>query len=325
MTGLLLGCGLLATLPFGGAAAEPAASTLVVHTTVTTATPRSGMNVQAQVWVAATGDAATNATLSFSADPKTGVSISALCTRSPQGYCKLGDVDSGGATVPFTIKLKARTSPVTVTLGVWTRAENVKAAWEYKKIKFRAAAPVSPKPSSTPSSTTPSSPPSTPPSTTTTTPPVSSFTPVVPPTDPMLPTVPTTTNGVTVAPTTSITPGAGGLLTTAPSDVTTYQPPGGESTPPDTSLTGSQDEVPAALALGQSLWLGALLAACALAAVLVFRRGQRVRRRPDDGKHRPKPVLTGTVLTPTPWPEDAPTVQEPAQGPAWGESEKLDD
>ncbi|MEO3783866.1 hypothetical protein ABGB12_11070 [Actinocorallia sp. B10E7] len=287
---LVLGVVLMSTASTAQAApVEPSSSGLVVHTTVTTGQPRRGVRVEAQTWVAATGTAAENATLSFSTEPRSGVRISAVCTLASQGHCKLGDVEAGGTTVPFTVEVPAGSTPLTLTIGAFARAGDTRSAEEYTKITFAPAdrrtgspsPPPSPTASPRPTRTTPSATAAPPPSAAAESPPEGS--------------APSTTASART-PAVADPSGALGLPSASPTDGSspsgypfTAQP---ASSPPGTGTTLVGEEVPPALALGQSIWLGVLLAACALAAALAFRRGARIRRRPEDppstGKHRPK-------------------------------------
>ncbi|MCD0449954.1 hypothetical protein LO762_12240 [Actinocorallia sp. API 0066] len=270
---LLLCVGATAIIPAVPAPAAPGDAALVVHTTVTTAQPRRGADVTGQVWVAATGEGARNATLSFSAEPNAGVVLEAVCTRTAQGYCKLGDVDAAGTSVPFTIRVKAGAEPLTVTLGAFTRGDDVESAWEYTKVTFRPAKrprPTEPEPSG-PAPPDPASPSATPatPSGPAVPAPVATP-PVVPPPDTAQPSAtPDPGMGLPqVADSTGATPGPGYVIP-APTGQTL----------PATELTGAR-EVSPVLALSQSVWLGFLLAACTLAAAVAFRRGARIRRGP---------------------------------------------
>jgi hypothetical protein len=286
----VLGVVLMSTASAAQAAPDddPPSGELVVHTTVTTGKPRRGAEVKAQTWIASTGAASENATLSFSAEPRTGVRISAVCTRTAQGYCKLGDVDSGGTTVPFTIEVPAGSAPLTLTIGAFTRADNARPVGEYTKVTFAPAARKTE--SQTPSPSASPQPPPTSPSATPAPPPSAANPPAAAPAQTEAP----VQTEVTAAPGPSDTLGLPSVPSADPTDGSS---PAGyvftamaSEPPPDTRTTLVGTEVPPALALGQSIWLGVLLAACALAAALAFRRGARIRRRPEDpesiGKHR---------------------------------------
>lgn len=269
---------------------DPPSGELVVHTTVITGKPRRGTEVKAQAWVASTGADSENATLSFSAEPRAGARISAVCTLTAQGYCKLGDVDAGGTTVPFTVEVPAGSTPLTLTIGAFTRADNARPAGEYTKVTFAPAARKTESQTPSPSASPQPAPAS--PSTTAAPPPAATNPPAAAPAA-----VPTQTE-MPVQTEAEVTPGPSDTLG-LPSVVSTNDssPPGylftapASEPPSDTRTTLVGTEVPPALALGQSIWLGVLLAACALAAALAFRRGARIRRRPEDpesiGKHRP--------------------------------------
>ncbi|MDX6739991.1 hypothetical protein [Actinocorallia sp. A-T 12471] len=262
---LLVGAAALPPLP---AQAAPGDGVLVVHTTLTSAQPTRGEDVTGQVWVAAAGGTAANATLSFSATPNAGVALEAICTRTAQGYCKLGDVDAAGTSVPFTIRVKAGAAPLTVSVGAFARADGAEAVREYTEITFARTPPKTKTPEP---SETPPAPAATPGET---------ATPPVPTASAPLPAA---VPGASVAPpypsAGTADPGAGlpqvaGVPTAAPPGY--VAPTATEQALPETELTGA-GEVSPMLALGQSVWLGVLLAGCTLASAAAVKRGARIR------------------------------------------------
>ncbi|GAB2863913.1 hypothetical protein GCM10022221_74940 [Actinocorallia aurea] len=255
-----------AAIPGASAQAAPGDGVLVVHTTITTADPTRGTEVRGQVWVAATGGTAANATLTFSAAPNTGVGLEPVCTRTAQGYCKLGDVDAGGTSIPFTLRVKAGASPLTVTLGAFTRADASESVGEYTKITFARTPPKT----QTPSAEDTSAPAATPTASATT--PAPAAPAAVP--------APGTSTDPSVATPQAAAPGAAlpqvAATPTASTPPGYAVPPSTEQPLPATELTGAGDVSPV-LALGQSVWLGVLLAACTLASAAAIRRGTRIR------------------------------------------------
>ncbi|ROO84609.1 hypothetical protein EDD29_2136 [Actinocorallia herbida] len=267
-----------AAFPGAAVQAAPGDGVLVVHTTFTTADPTRGEDVHGQVWVAATGGAATNATLTFSATPNTGVGLEAVCTRTAQGYCKLGDVDAAGTSIPFTLRVKAGASRLTVTVGAFARADGSESVGEYTKVAFARTPPKTQSPEATPTTASP-----TPTASATTTAPSVPAAVPAPGTTVLVP--PVTTPGAT-------DPGAG-LPQVAPTPSAALPgyavPSSTEEALPATELTGANDVSPL-LALGQSVWLGVLLAACTLASAAAIRRGARIRHAaPTSGPRRRKP------------------------------------
>src|SRR5258708_7210938 len=120
-----LAAAILATGPVPAPATMSGASspTLVTHTVLETAGAPSGDTRKGQIWIAATGTTARNATITISASPKTSV-ITATCTLTVDGKCKLGDLDWRGITVPITVATPSRTTTLTLILTVTVAADH---------------------------------------------------------------------------------------------------------------------------------------------------------------------------------------------------------
>ncbi|MCW2942474.1 MAG: hypothetical protein JWN00_5459 [Actinomycetia bacterium] len=223
--------------------------TLVTHTVLETAGAHSGGTLKGQIWIAATGATARNATITISASPKASV-ITASCTLTVDGKCKLGDLDTAGVTVPITVATPSRTTTLTLILTVTAAADNATTAI----VTTRASLPPVPTPSPSPSprATTPSPNPG------------PSITP-------------------TVTPTTSLTPSA----STSPVPTVelplvaaaTTGPTGGPTLPPARSSGAQLHAASSSLSIGTGVWLLLLLVAAVIAAVVPARKRRSATAR----------------------------------------------
>jgi hypothetical protein len=239
------------TGPVPAAATTSGASspTLVTNTVLETAGAHSGDTLKGQIWIAATGAKARNATITISASPKTSV-ITATCTLTVDGRCNLGDLNpqhgnnTAGVTVPITVATPSRTTTLTLSLTVTVAADNVPTT---TIVTTRASLPPVPTPSPSPSprATTPSPNPG------------PSITP-------------------TVTPTTSLTPSA----STSPVPTVelplvaaaTTGPTGGPTLPPARSSGAHLHAASSSQSIGTGVWLLLLLVAAVIAAVVPARK-----------------------------------------------------
>jgi hypothetical protein len=214
----------------------------VTHTVFETAGAHSGDTLKGQIWIAATGAKARNATITISASPKTSV-ITATCTLTVDGKCKLGDLDWRGVSVPITVATPSRTTTLTLILTVTVAADNVPTT---AIVPTRASLPPVPTPSPSPS------PRATPPSPN----PGPSIT-------------------ATVTPTTSRTPSAS--ISPVPTvelplvAATTSGPTGRPTFPPARSSGARLHAASSSLSIGTGVWL-LLLVAAVIAAVVPARK-----------------------------------------------------
>ncbi|WP_106401575.1 hypothetical protein [Actinocorallia populi] len=252
---LVLGVVLMSTASSAQAVPRAPGAELAVHVTVLSGEPRRGAPVEAQAWVSAPGATAENVVLFLAAGSRGEVRVSGGCAPAVPGHCRLGEVDSAGTTVPFTVEVPSGEAPLTLGLGAFAWADGMWPAGDHTRITFAPAVPGS-TPSPSPAASEPPPPPAAP----------VAASPA--PTDLLgLPQVPAQTPART-PPQAFPADGAG--------------PAGRPAAPqPGASTTLVVAEEPGA---GQSIRLGVLLAACVLASALALRRGARIRRRSGGGR-----------------------------------------
>lgn len=239
-------------------------SGLFVHAVIRSTNPHPGNSISAQVWVAASGKTATDATLALSSSPS--ATITPTCTVV-SGRCKLGNVGTGGVTIPLTITAPSSTG--TLTLTAKAAAANTSTVTTTTSVSVTAAG-------STPTPTV----------TVTTTrtayataPPVAAPPPVAPQT------------GANAAPTSPITAG----------ELPNVQPEvSAQTTLTDGSKIANKHSaasMPESLTVGQGSWLFALLLALGITTAVLQRRRLLLLRA--NGRHALK--IPARAMRFVPW------------------------
>jgi len=271
-------------------------TTLVTHTAVLTPQPLNGTEIEIQVWVAATGTPARDATLHLASSGKAILDPQCTLVQASDVICKLGELDAQGVTVPLLIRTPSRSTAQSIELTATARAEEgtladgislsaqSKTTIALARTPKPAASPSSPAPAETTSSPQPVSTPTAPSS------PSPVTTPAVP--NPVLqtpapgspPVASSTAPNSNTLPQVAADPSS---VTPLLEENTTVAPP--TPLPSTTLLSNPLPPVPTALTAVHSLWLGALLSSVLTTIVLIRRRTSPIGHpapSPTDGQNR---------------------------------------